>query len=1097
MRYFIDFFLRRTLLVNILLVGIFILAIAAVSKMTRNKFPEVDLGTMIITTRYPGASPKDVEQNVTRLIEDELKSVTGIDIFKSVSAENVSIITVNIDVNYPNQQEAKDDIRRAVEKVSGLPAEVVGRPLVRDLKASEMPVLVVGVSGDIDYGELRDMAKIIERDIKRIDGVSMVDKYAYRDKEFHVDLDPRKLESLYIALNDVLASISNRNIRATGGNLESYSTQRNILTLSQFESSKDIKEVIIRSELGGGTVHIKDVGDVKEEFEDERMRTIFNGKQGIMLVIKKSSNADIIRVVDKIKLYLEEKQKSLPPTIKLSAVNDETRIVRNRLDVVLSNAYIGFILVVIILIIFLDFWSSFLIALSIPISFGITFIIMKLVNADINSISLSAMIIALGMIVDQSIVISENALVYIATGKKKHEAILEATMEVIVPVFASVLTTILSFAPMFAMSGVMGKFVYVIPVVVIASLTGSLLNSWFILPNHLSHVIKEVEPGSVAVRTWQDKFFDYIALPYARIMKSVLKHNYITIAVTIILLVFSMWWAKNKVLFNLFPPDGADTFFVYVELPDEATFNATESVVKEIEKYIKEIPESEIAFYTAKIGTQNSNELAMPVGGEEYLAYIQVTLVPSSKRKREAGIVLEELKQKVVANVKGTKEMRFEVQKPGPPAGKPIELHVHSDNDEHRAMFVSKIMEDLKNTPGVTDVTSNAKLGREEYKLDINYETLGVTGLTVKDVANTLRIAFDGVRATSVVKNNEEIDIRVRFPSEHRQDVRNVLGLQIRNKEGKLVPIKSFAKLSRVRAETAIHHTEGDVTTSVFAQTTVTTVPQQIIDAVIKKFSPELKDYPAVSFSYGGEAEKSKESVKSLLFAFVGGIIAIYLVITLLFGSISQPTIVLLAIPFGLIGVIWSFYFHGRPFSFLGLIGVIGLSGIVVNNSIMMVEFINKLVVDKMAITERFSSLSLIDDIIEGASRRLRPIVITTATTVFGLLPTAYGIGGADPFIEPMVLALAYGIIVSTFITLILIPAFYMANLDGYFFGKRVFLFVNQRITAGKKGLPVVESISPAQEPISISEKPEEQSIIPTVNEDKPVMKPKKKKLES
>ena len=208
MRYLIDFFLKRSLLVNILLVAIFLLALAAMGKMTRNKFPEVDLGTMVITTRYPGASPKDVEQNVTRLIEDELKSVTGIDIFKSVSAENVSLITINIDVNHPNQQEVKDDIRRAVEKVSGLPAEVVGRPLVRDLKASEMPVLVVGVSGDISYEELRNMSRIIERDIKRIDGVSMVDKYAFRDKEFHVDLDPEKLAGKYIALNDVLYSIS-------------------------------------------------------------------------------------------------------------------------------------------------------------------------------------------------------------------------------------------------------------------------------------------------------------------------------------------------------------------------------------------------------------------------------------------------------------------------------------------------------------------------------------------------------------------------------------------------------------------------------------------------------------------------------------------------------------------------------------------------------------------------------------------------------------------------------------------------------------------------------------------------------------------------
>lgn len=1053
MRYFIDFFLRRSLLVNILLVSIFLLALAALSKMNRNKFPEVDLGTMIVTTKYPGASPKDVEQNVTRLIEDELKSVSGIDTFKSVSAENVSVVTVNIDINHPNQQEVKDDIRRAVDRVSGLPSEITERPAVRDLKASEMPVLVVGVFGDAEYNELRNMAKIIERDLKGIDGVSMVDKYAFRDKEFHVDLNPKKLEDLYVSLNDVLMALSNRNIRATGGSLESYSTQRNILTLSQFDSIEDIRQVIIRSELGGGSVRVKDIAQVQDDFEDEKMRTIFNGKQGIMLVVKKSSQADIIRVVDKIKLYLEEKQKIIPENVKLTAVNDETRVVRNRLDVVKSNAYIGFILVVIILIIFLDFWSSFLIALSIPISFAITFVIMKTVNADINSISLAAMIIALGMIVDQSIVISENALVYISQGKKKYEAILEGTMEVIVPVFASVLTTVLSFAPMFVMTGVMGKFIYVIPVVVIASLVGSLLNSWFILPNQLSHVIKEKDPNAPEHRSWQDRFFDYIAAPYRRIMKSVLKHSYMTILVTIFLLIFSLWWGKNKILMNLFPPNGADTFFVYVELPDDATFNATEKTVHEIEDYIKKIPQNEVAFYTAKIGTNQSNDLAKPVGGEEHLAYIQVTLVPSSKRKREAGAIMEELKTGVLASVKGAKELRFEVQKPGPPAGKPIEMHVHSDNDEHRAMFVEKILNELKNTPGVSDVTSNAKLGREEYKLDINYQMLALAGLTVKDVASTLRIAFDGVRATSVVRNNEEIDIRVRFPAEHRQDVKNVLLLHIRNREGKLVPIKTFAKLSKVRAETAIHHTDGDVTTTVSAQTAVTTVPQAVIDGIIKKYSPELVKYPGVSFSYGGEAEKSKESVKSLLIAFVGGILAIYLVITLLFNSVTQPTIVLLAIPFGLIGVIWSFYLHGRPFSFLGLIGVIGLSGIVVNNSIMMVEFINKIVTDRMEVEERFSSSSLIDDIIDGAVRRLRPIVITTATTVFGLLPTAYGIGGADPFIEPMVLALAYGIIVSTFITLILIPAFYMANLDGYFFGKRVLAGVKNLSSSVKSRL--------------------------------------------
>ena len=1039
MKSLIKFFMNRSMLVNVILVFIAMLSIKAITSMNRNKFPEVDLAKMIVTTKYPGASPKDVEQNVTRLIEDELKSVTGIDKYTSISSENVSVVTVEIDINYPDTDEVKDNIRRAVDRVASLPTEVTERPNVRDLKSSELPILSIGISGDAEYSEIRRIAKVIEKDLKQISGVSYVDKYSFRDKEFDVNLDPEKLKKYYIALNDVLLALGKRNIRATGGNLESYNTQRNILTLSQFDTIEDVGEVIVRSEFGGGLVKIKDLGIVEEGFKEEKMRTIFNGKRGIMLVIKKSSNADIIRVVSKIKEYLKQKQETIPAEINLIAVNDETRVVANRLDVVVSNAFIGFFLVILILILFLDFKSSFLVALSIPISFAMTFVLMKFVGADINSISLAAMIIALGMIVDQSIVVTENSLYYTTQGYNKNESILEGTMEVVLPVFASVLTTVLSFAPMFVMTGIMGKFVSVIPTVVIVSLIGSLFNSWFILPNHLRHIMKEKQ--EITKEKWQDNFFQKISIPYEKSMRKILEYKYITILLTIFLLVFTLYWGKTKILFNIFPPDGADTFFVYVEMKDDVTFDATEEVIKQIEIEVKKLPKEELAFYIAKIGTKTSQELAVPVGGEKHLAYLQVSLVPSSKRKREAGLILEELRGYVLQNVKGAKELTFDLQKPGPPAGKPIELHVHSDNDEARLKFVNNISEDLKNYPGVFDVSSNYKIGREEFKLEIDYKALATTGLTVQDVASTLRIAFDGVRSTSIVRQNEEIEIRVRFPETSRRDIKNVLNLEVRNREGKLVPISSFAKLSTINADSSIFHTNGDVTTTINARTEVTLNPQKVIDELILKYAPLLKTNQDVRLSYGGEAEKSKESVKSLLVAFIGGIVAIFLVIALLFNSLSQPIMVLLAIPFGLIGVIWSFYFHGRPFSFMGLIGVIGLSGIVVNNSIMMVEFINKIVQDNVT-DGSFNQKNLIDQIITGASRRLRPIIITTGTTVLGLLPTAYGIGGSDAFIEPMVLALAYGIIASTQITLILIPAFYLANLEGVYFIKKVFKFL-------------------------------------------------------
>ncbi len=1044
----IEFFLDRTLLVNIVLIGIFGVAFSTALSINRNEFPEVDLGTMIVTTRYPGASPKDVEQNVTRLIEDELKGIAGIDNFKSVSAENVSSITVEIDIDYPDQDEVKDEIRRAVDRVSDLPAEVDGRPEVRDLKSSEIPVLVVGISGDADYGELRRTAKLVERDIKRIRGVSQIDKYGYRDLEFHVDLDPAKLKQQYIALNDILFALDSRNVRATGGNLESYRTQRNILTLSQFETIEDVREVIVRSAFGGGDVRVEDVAEVKEGYGDEMMRTIFDGKRGILLIVKKSANADIISTVDRIYEYLDEKGTVLPENIRLSAANDSSKVVRNRISVVASNAVIGFFLVVVILIVFLDFRSSFLIALSIPTSFAITLIIMPAAGVDINAISLAAMIIALGMIVDQSIVISENSIVHIQEGRSKRDGILSGTIEVIMPVVASVLTTVLAFGPMFAMSGTMGKFIFVIPAVIIASLIGSLFNGFLIMPNHLTHTLRENEgaAGSEPQRTWQDRLFDGIAIPYRASLPIALRHRYLTSLGAVLLLFGSLYGAAKLVPFNLFPADGADTFFVYVELEDEATFDATEEVIVQIEKIIDEIPAEELEYYTARIGTDVSNNLAAPVGGEQNLAYLQVTLVPFSERSREAGVILEEAREKIMSTVTGAKEIRTELQKPGPPAGKPIELRVHSDNDEDRALFVNKIVADLKAMDGVYDVTTSAELGREEYKLDITYDTLAAAGLTVQDVASTLRIAFDGIDSTSIVRNNEEIDIRVRFPVQHRREVRNVLDLDIRNQQGQLVPVRAFAKLSRIRAETAIQHTDGDVTTTIEAQTGIATQPQGVIDQILAKYTKETQEYPGVTFSYGGEAEETAESMASLMFAFIGGFVAIYLVLTLLFNSLTQPLVVLSAIPFGLIGVIWAFYFHDRPFSFLGLIGVIGLSGIVVNNSLMMVEFINKLCADREAAGGYTSANELIPDVVAGAARRLRPIIITTITTVTGLLPTAYGVGGSDPFIEPMVLAIAWGLILSTQISLFLIPCFYLNNVDARLAFGRLWMFGKARV---------------------------------------------------
>ncbi len=1040
MRAIIEFFLQRKLLVNIMLIATLLLSFQAARTSTRNLFPEVDLATMLISTEYPGASPKDVEQNVTRLIEEELESISGISKFTSVSSENISAVSVEIDIDYPDPTEVKDEIRRAVDRVTDLPAEVDKSPQVTDLKSTEIPVLVIGVSAsnDLDYAELRTVAKIIERDLKNIKGVGKVDKYDYRDHEFQVNLDPEKLEENYVALNDLLYALENRNVRSTGGSLESFQTQRNILTLSEFENIDQVKQVIIRSTLNGGQLKVEDVAEVKEGFEDEDMRTGFNGERGISLVVKKNANADIIRLVDRLKDYVNSKSELMPAGVHLYAVNDASVVVRNRLKIVINNGILGFILVIGILILFLDFRASFWIAMSIPTAFGVALILMPVFGVDINSISLSAMILVLGLLVDDSIVVSENVFYYRTTGKlDSYTAAVKGTLEVFQPVIATLITTALSFAPMLAMSGVMGRFVYVIPVTVIAALFGSLVDCFCILPSHLRHSTANLTQNE---ESWRGRFFSAIATPYKYWLRRVLRFRYVFTAFSIFLLIGTLWWGKTRVGVNLFPPDGADTFYVYLEMNDAVTFDRTDQLVAKIEQKIDNLPQGEVLNYTTRIGTDQADPLGEQSGGAEYLAYIQVTLTQISERDREADVIMNELRENTskIAAAKDLVQLRFEVAKPGPPAGNPIEFHVHADNDQERLHFVNRMMQDLKEMKGVSDVKSNNKIGREEYKLDIDYDTLAATGLTVNDVASTLRIAFDGVDATSIVRDNEEVKVRVRFPIKYRQKMENVLDLNIRNPDGKLIPLHVFAKLGKTRAETTIHHTDGDVTTTIYAQTDgVAVMPNRVINQLVDKYTPELKNYQNVSFSYGGEAEKTEESMQSLAIAFVGGIIGIYLVLTLLFNSTTQPFLILSAIPFGLIGVTWSFYAHGIQFSFLGLIGIIGLSGIVVNDSLVMVDFINRLVRPLLAAGhEGFNEL--IETILEAAGRRLRPVIITTITTVVGLMPTAYGIGGSDPFIAPMVLAVAWGLVFATVLTLYLIPCLYLIHLDTQFMFKRL-----------------------------------------------------------
>ena len=1017
MYHIIKFFVNRRLIVNVMMIMILILGVVSIKIIKKQTFPDAKFDMVIIDTIYPGASPKDVEQNVTRLLEDQIDGVAGIKKYLSFSLENVSTLVIEIDPDAEDSEEVVEDIKTAVDRVRDLPAEVEDKPFVLEIESANFPVLMIGVSGDVPYKELVKITDDLEKKIRRINGVSSAAKTGYRDKEIHIDIDADKLKENYIALNEVLFAIQNRNIRAGGGALESFRARREIMTISEFSNLEDIKNVIVRAHYTGSNIRVRDIADVKYDFEKETVRARFNGKSGIELIIVKKENADQIQVVDSLNELIKKEKEFLPEGVYIITSHDTSKFVRNRLKVISQNAILGFILVLIILFIFLNFRVAFWTSLSIPVAIAFTFIVMELVGIDITVISLATIIMILGMLVDDAIIVAENIYRHRILGKSAFDAALTGTREVMWPVTCTVITSIFAFAPMFFFKGMMGKFIWAIPACLAIGLAGSLLDSFTILPCHVSHA--KFSDKITRREQWVTRLRDR----YGNFLRVCLKFRYPILLFFIVFLVGMFFWAKKYMDFNLFPQDAAEVIGIKVKTDPISTHNATENAVKEFEKEILELPDNELSGLRVQIG--NSSEWGAPEGaGFPNQALIVIYLTSANERDRSAQEIMDKLKAKIKVPP-SVEKANYKVYAGGPPTGKPIELNIHSNVDDKRAMLTDQMFNFVKTIPGVGDVERDDDEFLDQIRLVIDYDRLSNLGLTVADVASTIRIAYDGVTVTEIVKNNEDFDIRVRFADRFREDYKDLLDLGIRNQLGKLIQILRFAKLKKVTELRRIHHFNGDVTTRITAELNQKiTTSKKASELISEKLQPISDKDIDLNYTITGEAEETAKALGEILKSFLMAVFAIYLILLILFNSVTQPIMIMSTIPFALIGVILTLLAHGFPSNFMSMIGAVGLCGVVVNDSIVMVDFINNIKKKGVGVT------NIKDAIISGAKIRLRPILLTTFTTVAGVLPTAYGFGGSDVYIQRLVLPIAWGLLFATLLTLILVPCIYHIDND-------------------------------------------------------------------
>ena len=1012
----IQFFLQRSMLVKLIFLAVFAFGISKMLTIQKEGFPSVDLNKVTVTTIYRGASAEDVELNVTTKLEDEIREVNGLYEVTSTSRENVSAIIIQADEDADTKELTAivNDIKQAVDQTQDLPLDLDEQPVIDVISTSDTPIISINLFGE--HEKLREILPVYERAIEALPGVAGVDKIGYFDREIHIEINPNKAKQFRISLAEVINAIQSRNLRTTGGTLESYLNEQTVISLNKFNSPQEVENVILRANISGQVVRVKDIASVTLREKDEKFIVRNDGKPGMNLVIRKKKTADIIKTLDGVKAFMQEQP--VVDGIGYSYSNDQSARTRLRLQVLGGNAILGFALVTLILMLALNRQAAFWTAMSVPFSLFGSFILLPYFGVNINAISLAGFVLVLGLLVDDAIVVAEKITHYREKGLSARDAALKGTTAMWRPVTVASITTILAFSPMFSIGGMPGKFAWAIPAVVIVALIVSLFESFFILPHHLMSGGKNKKiAGSKDKADWIIK----LEIAYAALLENLLHRRYLVLLAMLLILSSSVFLVKSSMKFQIFPQEGVETFYIKLEMSRGASLAATETRLKELEEHIKRIPKNELESFATRVGTL-SIDPSVNRGEHSHWGIISIFLTGEANRERTADDIITALRESIPTFK--NEILLFDKKRVGPAIGKPAEIRISSNNDSLRENTAKEVTDYLKSLSGVLDVETDNKPGKDQLIVNIDYKKLAEVGLKVKDVSDALRVTYDGMLVSSTTSVDETIEYRVIVDPKFRNSEDMLFKIPVKNDRGQVMNLSDILSLTHGQGPLEYHHINGVRTETISADLNpLLTSPSIIQKEVSDHFKENWSKQPKLKVAFAGEAREQQKIFGGFLTAGIVALVSIYLVVALLLNSFGQSFIVMSVIPFAIIGVIWSFYFHGMPLSFFSTMGTLGLIGVVVNDTIIMVTEVNRELADN-------HDSNLVRTVVTAAKDRLRPVLLTTFTTVAGLLPTAYGIGGKDGLIMPLTMAMAYGLLFATLITLVLTPALLIIGHD-------------------------------------------------------------------
>lgn len=1024
--YFVNNSVAANLVMGLLLAGGFIAGLG----LTAQVFPTIDPGIVTVTVPYPGATPSEVEESITRRVEEAVFGIDGVKKVVSKASENSGTITIELK-DFVDDAQVRDDVEAAVEGLADFPPEEAEQPEVKRADTVS-EVITLFVASELGEKSLRAGAENLSEELLALPTVTLVSLVGARDYEISIEVSEEASRQYNISINEIAAAIRKSSINLSSGELRTDAGDLLLRTNNKGKSGKDFADIVLRASADGSILRLEDVAVIRDEFANVDLIQEYNGRKSLFVKVEKSEAEDALEISAEVKSFLTDYQPRAG--LDIGIWEDQSEILQQRLNLLVRNGVLGFALVFLFLVIMLDLRLALWVAMGVPISFLGAFLFFEPFGVNINMISLFGLIIVLGVVVDDAVVVGENIITEQESMGPGTASTLKGVAGVSSPVTVGVLTTMAAFAPLLFVTGTFGQILGAVPIVVIVVLTISLIEVFFILPSHLAHgkpwsrgLLASIQ---AAVGTKILHFRDQIMVPA---VAACVKRRYLTLLGGIgFLLLAGSLISSGAVRFIFFPDLESDSIRASLKFPVGTPFETTETAARRIVsaayKVNEELGGNAFDAISATIG--GSDTSSGGPGGQRsmrtasHIASVRIQLASEPGRALSA-VALERLWRAEVGDISGVEALSFAASFFG--SGPDVEFELAHQNDETLFSAVELLKSAYANLPAVYDIQDSFSIGKRQY--DITLTATGeAAGLLPTDIARQLRNNFFGQEVQRIQRGRDELKVMVRYPESQRQSMRNLDNVRIHLADGTQVPLFTVASLTESRAFSSIDRVDGlrIVTVTGEVDTAIAT-PTQVNAQVIESILPQLTQrFPALQVNQAGQGRDEAEDMASLAQMMIIAMMTIFVLLASQLRSYTQPFVVLAGVPFGAAGAIVGHYLLGYNISFISIFGIVALSGVVVNDSLVLVDQYNR--------NRRETDASISEAIISASQRRFRAIFLTTATTALGLTPMLFESSTQAQFLVPMAVSLATGIVFASVIILFLIPALVVIRED---FNKR------------------------------------------------------------